>query len=319
MINKTGKKMKITATFIDEISHDIPHQNWGEKEWEKDFQAMRAIGIDTVVVIRCGWKRWMAYPSKILQEREMGSLPPIDLIDLFLRLSGKYGMNLFFGLYDSGRYWMQGDWNREIEINMPLIDEVWARYGSYPAFKGWYLCQEVSRRTGKVVETYARMGRHCKDISGGLPVLISPYIEGNKTGAWESSIFSGKQSILPEDHEKEWSGILNGLKGVVDIVAFQDGHVDFFELSDYLEINRKLTDKFGMECWTNCETFDREMPIKFLPLKWEKVLLKLKAAEAAGAHKAITFEFSHFMSPNSCYLQARGLYNRYCEHFGLDI
>ena len=147
--------------------------------------------------------------------------------------------------------------------------------------------------------------------------ILSPYIEGNKTGAWESSIFSGKQSILPEDHEKEWSGILDGLKGVVDIVAFQDGHVDFFELSDYLAINRKLTDKFGMECWTNCETFDREMPIKFLPLKWEKVLLKLKAAETAGAHKAITFEFSHFMSPQSAYIQAHHLYNRYLEYFGI--
>ncbi|RYZ53913.1 MAG: DUF4434 domain-containing protein, partial [Chitinophagaceae bacterium] len=30
--------MQITGTFIDEISHDIPHQNWGPKEWEQDFQ-----------------------------------------------------------------------------------------------------------------------------------------------------------------------------------------------------------------------------------------------------------------------------------------
>jgi hypothetical protein len=311
--------MKITATFIDEISHDIPHQNWGPVEWEQDFQAMKAIGIDTVVVIRCGFKRWMTYPSQVLQKYEQGSIPPLDLIDLYLRLSEKYGMKFFFGLYDSGRYWMNGEWDKEIDINIKVIDEVWKRYGHYPAFKGWYLCQEVSRRTGKIVETYARMGQHCKDISGNLPIMISPYIQGNKTGAWESSIYSGKSSILPEDHEKEWEGILSGLKGVVDVVAFQDGHVDFFELSDYLEINRKLTDKFNMECWTNCETFDREMPIKFLPLKWEKMLLKLQAAKKAGAHKAITFEFSHFMSPNSCYPQAHGLYKRYCEHFGIEL
>ena len=25
--------LKITGTFLDEISHDIPHQNWGEREW----------------------------------------------------------------------------------------------------------------------------------------------------------------------------------------------------------------------------------------------------------------------------------------------
>jgi len=56
------------------------------------------------------------------------------------------------------------------------------------------------------------------------------------------------------------------------------------------------------------------MPIKFLPIKWEKLLLKLRAAERAGIAKAITFEFSHFMSPQSAYLQAGHLYNRYLEY-----
>ena len=28
--------LRITGTFLDEISHDIPHQNWGEKEWDQD-------------------------------------------------------------------------------------------------------------------------------------------------------------------------------------------------------------------------------------------------------------------------------------------
>lgn len=72
-----------------------------------------------------------------------------------------------------------------------------------------------------------------------------------------------------------------------------------------------------MTCWTNCESFDRDMPIKFPPIKWEKMLLKLEAARKAGVEKAITFEFSHFMSPNSCYPAAANLFNRYCEHFGI--
>jgi hypothetical protein len=59
------------------------------------------------------------------------------------------------------------------------------------------------------------------------------------------------------------------------------------------------------------------MPIKFLPIKWEKLLYKLRTAEAAGYSDAITFEFSHFMSPNSCYPQAAGLFDRYCEYHGL--
>ena len=39
------------------------------------------------------------------------------------------------------------------------------------------------------------------------------------------------------------------------------------------------------------------------------------AAKRAGYDKAITFEFSHFMSPQSAYLQAGNLYNRYKEYF----
>ena len=31
------QKMKIRGTFLDEISHDIPHQNWGREEWDRDF------------------------------------------------------------------------------------------------------------------------------------------------------------------------------------------------------------------------------------------------------------------------------------------
>ena len=47
------------------------------------------------------------------------------------------------------------------------------------------------------------------------------------------------------------------------------------------------------------------------------MLLKLEAAKKAGVEKAITFEFSHFMSPNSCYRSAHHLFNRYREHFGI--
>jgi len=312
--------MRITATFLDEISHDIPHQNWGAKEWETDFQAMKTMGIDTVVVIRCGYGRWMTFPSKVLAEKEQGHIPPIDLIELFLHLSEKYGIDFYFGLYDSGNYWQNGKWQQEVDINRAVIDEVWANYGSYPAFKGWYLSQEVSRKTGGIIDIYAQMGAHCKAVSNNLPILISPYIEGNKKNdAWSSEILSGASSIAPEKHEQEWNEILDGIKDVVDIVAFQDGHVDFFELNEYLDVNKKLADRHGMQCWTNCEVFDREMPIKFLPLKWEKVLLKLEAAKVTGIQKGLCFEFSHFMSPNSCYPQAHGLYRRYCEHFGIEI
>ena len=40
IVPKAGA-LPITGTFLDEISHDIPHQNWGEKEWDRDFRYMK--------------------------------------------------------------------------------------------------------------------------------------------------------------------------------------------------------------------------------------------------------------------------------------
>lgn len=309
--------MKLTGTFLDEISHDIPHQNWGEAEWDRDFQAMQVIGIDTVILIRCGYRRWMTYPSAVLESHAGCYQPPLDLVDVFLTLSEKYDMDFYFGTYDSGRYWTQGEYRKEVDVNRAVVDEVWERYGQRKAFQGWYLSQEVSRRTRSIIEIYAKMGQHCKAISGELPVLISPWIDGVKSVDAFSAQTQKTEGITLEQHEQEWNEIMAGIAGAVDIVAFQDGHVDFHELPEFLSINKALAERHGLRCWTNSETFDRDMPIKFLPIKWEKLLLKLEAAELAGMEKAITFEFSHFMSPNSCYPQAHHLFNRYREYFNI--
>lgn len=306
--------MKITGTFIDEISHDIPHQNWGRNEWEQDFKHMKAAGIDTVILIRSGYRRFITYPSAYLQQHFGCYAPPIDLVELFLELADLHGMRFYFGLYDSGHYWDSGNLGQEIDANRYVIDEVWQRYGHHKSFGGWYLSMEISRKTKGATEAFNTLGLQCKGVSSGLPTLISPWIDGKKAILASSSGLTKEDAVSLKIHEQEWSEIFAGLKGSIDAVAFQDGHVDYHELSDFFEVNKKMADQFGLQCWTNAESFDRDMPIKFLPIKFEKLRLKLEAARKAGYDKAITFEFSHFMSPQSAYIQAHHLYNRYQEY-----
>ena len=156
--------MQITGTFIDEISHDIPHQNWGPEEWEKDFQHMKAIGIDTVIVIRCGYRRFLTYPSPYLINQQGCYRPPIDLIDLYLTLAEKYEMQFYFGLYDSGVYWDTGNMQHEVDVNRFVIDEIWKMYGNRKAFKGWYISTEISRKTKGAIEIFDSLGKTCKQI-----------------------------------------------------------------------------------------------------------------------------------------------------------
>ena len=309
--------LKITGTFLDEISHDIPHQNWGEKEWDLDFQHMKRIGIDTVIMIRSGYRKFMTYPSPYLLKKGC-YMPSVDLVDMYLRLAEKYNMKFYFGLYDSGRYWDTGDLSWEIEDNKYVIDEVWKMYGEkYKSFGGWYISGEISRATKGAIDAFRAMGKQCKDISNGLPTFISPWIDGKKAIMGTGKL-TREDAVSVQQHEKEWNEIFDGIHEVVDACAFQDGHIDYDELDAFFTVNKKLADKYGMQCWTNAESFDRDMPIRFLPIKFDKLRMKLEAAKRAGYDKAITFEFSHFMSPQSAYLQAGHLYDRYREYFEMS-
>ena len=61
--------IKLKGTFLDEITHDIPSQNWSREEWARDFDAMKAVGIDTVILIRAGYKNHATFESKVLQKK----------------------------------------------------------------------------------------------------------------------------------------------------------------------------------------------------------------------------------------------------------
>lgn len=304
--------LPITGTFLDEISHDIPHQNWGRKEWEKDFDHMEAMGIDTVILIRSGYRRFVTYPSQYLIDQGCYE-PPVDLLQMFLDLAEAREMKFYFGLYDSGQYWDTGNMQDEMDTNRFVIDEVWKKYGHSSAFGGWYLSMEISRKTKGSIEAFDALGKQCKAVSNNLPTLISPWIDGKKAVKAASGYLTKEDGVSLREHEQEWNEIFDGIKDAVDAVAFQDGHIDYHELEDFFRLNKMLADRYGLQCWTNAESFDRDMPIKFLPIKWEKLKLKLEAAQKAGYDKAITFEFSHFMSPQSMYAAAGNLYNRYQE------
>lgn len=316
LIVPQGKGLRITGTFLDEISHDIPHQNWGPAEWEADFRNMKAIGIDTVIMIRSGYRKFITWPSKYLLNKGC-YMPSMDLLELFLSLADKYDMKFYFGLYDTGKYWDSGDMKAEMDTNKFVIDEVWSQYGHHKSFQGWYISTEISRATKGAVECFYTMGKMCKEVSDNLPTFISPWIDGKKAVSAKSGTLTKAEAVSVQQHEKEWNEIFSGIHEVVDACAFQDGHIDYDELDDFFSVNKMLADRYGMQCWTNAETFDRDMPIKFFPIKFDKLRMKLEAAARCGYDKAITFEFSHFMSPQSAYLQAGHLYDRYKDYFNI--
>ncbi|MFW5972758.1 MAG: DUF4434 domain-containing protein [Bacteroidota bacterium] len=293
---------RITGTFLDEITHDIPSQNWSAHDWERDFDAMREVGIDTVILIRAGYRRHATFASRVL-ERRMGILPVYeDLVDLFLTQAERCDMRFFFGTYDSGQFWINGRYQEEIDVNRAFCDEVIERYGHRQAFGGWYISHEINTYDEGMMRVYESLANHLRSLKS-VPILISPYIKGIKQ--------FDKEAISLDEHVREWSSVFERLQGIVDIVAFQDGNVAFEDLPDYLRANHELAKKHGITSWSNVESFERDVHIKFPPIDFRKLRYKIEQASAAGAEKLITFEFSHFMSPNATDPAARNLSMRY--------
>ncbi len=296
--------MKITGTFLDEISLDIQSANWSPDDWRKDFDAMKSVGIDTVILIRAGYMNQCTFESKTLKKLHPILPVPYDLLDIFLTEAERCNMDFYFGTYDSENFWRKGDYQTEIDINKEFVDEVMEKYGHKKALKGWYISHEVDTCNPNAIQIYRQLSEHLKSIKK-LPVLISPYIHGVK--------MFGESAATIQKHKDDWSKVFDSIEGLVDIVAFQDGNVDYCDLEAYLSINKELSQKHDITFWSNIENFDRDMLWKFPPISFPKLLYKMQMAEQAGVDKMITFEFSHFMSPNSSFMEARNLYERYKE------
>jgi hypothetical protein len=298
--------LPISGTFIDEITVDIPAQNWGPAEWATEFDTFVTAGIDTVIMIRAGCGERLACPSSAIEKR-VATLPVYtDLVRLFLDLAADRGLAFYLGLYDSNRFWYRYDWTTERDLNLAFIDEVCERYLGSPAFGGWYLPHETTDSSLRILDLNTALASRVKSVTPELPVLVSPFFAGR------GDLRNGTGPRTPEEHARIWAEIFARYSGLVDYCAFQDGTADPLRLAEYFAASTEVAARHGIRSWANVETFDRDMPIKFPPADWRRLAHRLDAVQPY-AEKIISFEFSHFMSPNSTWPAARTLYARYRE------
>ncbi len=289
----------ITGTFIDEITYDIPSSNWSREEWKKDLDNMKEVGIDTLIFIRGGFYGKTIYPSEYFKTKYAE-----DFAGFILNEATKRNMKVYMGLYISTIDWSGGDAKKEIEFNKHFIDEVYSRYKDIPSFAGWYIPQETSKNELNITDVMNGLSYLCKEKNQNMPVMISPF--------FNTPVTDGDFSV--EHHYYEWHNIFSQCAKQIDICAFQDGSAPFCDMRDYFVATKKLCDEFGVEHWVNTETFERDVRHMFYPIPFNLLKQKLEAHKEY-AQKIITFEFSHFLSPQSIYPSARNLNKLYCDFY----
>lgn len=300
--------LPITGTFLDEMTHDIPSQNWGPDEWAREFDTFVDAGIDTAIMIRTGYQEKLACPSQTIADHRPVLPVQVDLVQLFLDLAAERSIKLFFGLYDSGYHWHRNDWTVEVELNKAYIHEMFARYGSSPAFQGWYLPHETFDSGMRIIDINTALATEIRSFSR-LPILVSPFFHGRT----DQATGPRGSARTVDEHVRAWTEILGAYSGLVDYCAFQDGTADLLALEDLVSATADVARQAGITLWSNLESFDRDMPIKFPPIDWRKLAHKLDVVQPY-VEKVITFEFSHFISPNSTWPAAKNLYRRYQDH-----
>lgn len=143
-----GPTYPIRGTFLDfyrDLTPDL---------WALEFQYMKQINIDTVVIVSVGQLQINAdgtyalspngllYPSNYLPP---ATRPTNDRLELLLSLADSQGMNVYLGSLQTTNEWSDGgtdftalrQWNQQVE------SEVIQRYGRHPSLKGWYFTQEI--------------------------------------------------------------------------------------------------------------------------------------------------------------------------------
>lgn len=296
-------KYPITGTFIDEITYDIPSSNWSRKQWAKDLDNMKSVGIDTLVFIRGGFYNKAIFPSKnfpnLKDEND-------DFAGFILKEAEKRKMSVFIGLYITDLTWGDGDAETEIEKNKLFIDEVVERYGDSTAFKGWYIPHEVGNDVFNIKKIFSSLSALCKQKTPDKLVFISPF--------FLSEVMVKDGFLSPQETYEEWDKILAPCAGNIDICAFQDGSAPFDRTAEYFKVAKKFCDKYGIELWSNVECIDRDKIGLLAPIDFDVLKRKIQAVKPYVS-KYVMFEFSHYLSPQSVNLSARNLNAVYKQYY----
>jgi hypothetical protein len=281
--------------------------------WQAELGAMKNVGMDTVVVNYVAYDNFYFYPTSV-----RGASPfAIDSIENILDAADGHGMGVFLGLHlDPDQFSTSTfDLPRNLEQGQAELSELWTRYGSHESLAGWYMPQEISDymafhqpQLRNDIVSYTKSVTDQAHATSDLPMMISPYFGQNPNAAAYANWWNS--TGLPQMG--------------VDIVAMQDGvgtHRTTIEQSRAVfQALAPVMANHGVLFWANNESFNQihgwpvdSQPWAAQPTSIDTFIAQIEST-SPFVEKAITFEFSHYMSPQGT-SATNALYQDYKSYF----
>jgi hypothetical protein len=212
----TSGTAKMTGTFLQLWNDPVCGNcgNWNQAQWEAQFDKMKAVCIDQVVVQYGVWTNVAWYSPTSLPSTTAYA----TLNHLFAAAEVK-GIKEISGLYFEGEFEHSNSsdasyYNFLLSKNQTVIDDLWTLFGSSTAFGGWYIPQEIHdlywrSETDKnlLANWLQNTAAYAKSKSSTAPVMIAPFF-----GPW-----------APADYTENWYNDVLAIAASVDWVVPQDG------------------------------------------------------------------------------------------------
>jgi Domain of unknown function (DUF4434) len=283
--------------------------SFSQQWWDAELGAMKDVGMDTLVIQFVGVGSTYFYPSTVPGVNGSGT----DTIGRVLQAADTLGMGVYLGLQlDTGGF----NLSQNLTQGAATLTELNALYGSRASLAGWYIPQEISDQIvlndpvlrDDLVNYMGQISQQAH-ANTSLPVMISPYF-GQSPNAQAYA---------------DWWGT-TGLAGTgVDILALQDGvgthRTTIAGSLPVFQAFQPVMQNNNVAFWANNENFNQThgWPVDGQP--WAAVPTDINTftaqiqSTAPYVDKAITFEFSTYMSPQGSG-PANALYQDYNAYIG---
>ena len=160
-LQSDSNKYDANSSAIPESAYPIQgtflnfYRNLTPELWSPEFQYMKDIDINTIVVVSVGHLRTdstdplgfslapdgLLYPSNYIGPLER---PTSDRLEMILSLADQQGMKVLLGSLQTATDWTDGTgFNALRAYNQRVAAEILQRYGRHQSLQGWYFTQEV--------------------------------------------------------------------------------------------------------------------------------------------------------------------------------
>ena len=296
--------------------------SWSEERWEKEVENMKDAGIEYLIiqdVANKGYKaeggKWNVYYDSDLDCFEGASFGA-DVIKASLEACEDSGIKVFIGLAMFDDFWnetsLSPTYKEVCGVMGDMVEEIYAKYGEYDCFYGWYFTPEISNSLMRQI--------YLKGISDGVNIVIDSINETDETKPLLMSPFSSEYLAAgPMVSLTSYVRIINGINfRDGDIFAPQDAVGAKWVSEKNLERNWKMYKAAVDSCsadvklWANCENFSTVVAPSALegiinPPATENTVYVTETLdrfayqmEVASKYveNIITFSYNHYYSPD---------------------